>query len=250
MELKTSLKDKTNATSASAAPSAEPNSRPQKIKLPESQGGKWRLTNKLRAEGILGPKETIRMYNAKLDFDSENEPSQRDNGAEGIEIESHGAEERGGLGGLLDRATNALKNDDLPKAKKVTPRAREDFSVLVVSVVTLLVTFAKVEERIKPNGDEINLFSEHLSGILLRHLPINNKLSADALDLIGIMAATATWYSRVHDQLAKSAPILETVPTRANGHAGGEIPITPIEAVSPETGNWLNRIAASGSGAG
>lgn len=124
--------------------------------------------------------------------------------------------------------------------------------MLVVSVITLLVAVAKVPEQVKPNGDEINLFSEHLSGIMLRHLPINNKLSADALDVIGLIAVTASWYSRVHSDLriegrteAKEPQPATQPQVRKNGH----VPQTPIEVASPEAGNWLNNIAARSEGA-
>jgi len=251
MVLTKSQPDKTNATSATEQAGAPENSRPrEKIKMPPSQGGKWRLTNKLRKEGILAPNQTIRQYNEAIDLNSgASSQANNDRGVE-VEIESHGETiEPGGFGGLLSRASNALRDSDAPKkSNKLVKSSREDFAVLVVSVVTLLVTFAKIDERVKPNGDEINLFSEPLARILLRHLPINNKLSADALDIIGMMAATATWYARVHDVIPaarEAAPRAEARAeevTRSNGH------ISPIEAVSPETGDWLNRVAANSGG--
>jgi len=237
-------------------PSAGPkNSARQKIQVPDSQGGKWRLTNKLREEGILGPKQTIRQYNAAIDSDlseSLNPQDDQQPAPEGLEIESHSQDDRGGFGGLLDKATRALKTqDDLPKSKKVTPRAREDFAVLVVSVLTLLVTFAKIEESVKPNTDEINLFSDHLSGILLRHLPINKNLSADALDIIGMMAVTATWYSRVKVlEPARTQPgpsqLAQPIPVKQNGHQPQQL--DPLEPFSPEAANWLNNIAIKSEG--
>jgi len=248
-------KNRTRAKNESAQTDEQANfPQGQPIPMPKTSGGKWRLTNKLRAAGVLQPGQTIRQYNASLDSDSsaENLPEpETEPGAESIEIESHGEPSAGGFGGLLQRASNALKNDDLPKAKRISAKSRDDFSVLVVSVVTLLVTFAKVEESVKPNGEEIDLFSNHLSGILLRHLPINNKLSADALDLIGIMAATATWYSRVHEDISAGrivAPRAEeqttNQPTRSNGRV-----TDPISAVSPEAGLFLDRVALNSAGA-
>jgi hypothetical protein len=260
MDLIPSSPNKKNATSATAQPGALQGLKP--IRIPK--GGAYRnKTKKLRAEGILGPTETLEEYNQRiqesqangLDSDSDANPSPRESDlfppAESIEMEPQGEKPAGGFGGLLARATQALKDDDSPKlsqSKKVTPKAREDFSVLVVSVVTLLVTFAKVDERVKPNGDEINIFSEHISGIMLRHLPISNKMSADALDIIGLMAVTATWYSRVHADL-NPGPVADRAqpqqtPVKANGHK----PQTPIEAASPQAGEWLNTIAARSEG--
>jgi hypothetical protein len=245
--------DKTNESSANEPQSAPGNSeRREKIKVPPSQGGKWRLTNKLRKEGILAPGQTIRQYNEAIDLNS-GASSQANNdpgGAVEVEIESHGeTSEPGGFGGLLSRATNALRDNDAPKkSAKVAKSSREDFAVLVVSVVTLLVTFAKIDERVKPNGEEINLFCEPFARILLRHLPINNKLSADALDIIGMMAATAGWYARVHDVIPASREAAPRAEARAEEAARSNGHLSPIEAVSPETGQWLDRIAANSGG--
>lgn len=259
MDLTPSSPNRTTATSVSAQADARKSLKP--VKIPK--GGAYRnKTRKMRAEGILGPKETLEEYNQRILESLQNEPDSDSDinpplpgsdlpQAETIELESQGERSQGGFGGLLNRATQALRNDDSPRlsqSKKVTPRAREDFSILVVSVITLLVAVAKVDDRVKPNESEINLFSDHLSGIMLRHLPINNKLSADALDIIGMMAVTATWYSRIPHNLtdanATQPTQQPTQPAKANGH----IPQTPIEAASPEAGDWLNNIAAKTEG--
>jgi len=255
MPLNNSTTGKRTAPSASEQPSAELNTARQRIELPNSQGGIWRLTQKLRKEGILGPTETIRQHNRRLDAQADINSviaPDPERSPEGIEIESHRESETtsGGFGGLLAKATNALRGEELPKSnKKVTPRAREDFSVLVVSLITLLVAAIRIRESAKPNQEEINLFSDHLAGILLRHLPVNSKMSADAVDLIGMIAVIATWYSRVHEDLRTPAqpqasqPV--TVPYQDNGHAK---PLDPISQISPEAGSFLNRIASASEG--
>jgi hypothetical protein len=181
---------------------------------------------------------------------SENQPSE-----ESVNIESQATETDSGFSSLLKRATNNLKTTltetDSPSRKKnVAKTTRDDFSILVVSVITLLVSFWKIEEQAKPDSTEINMLSHHLSGIMLRHLPINNKLSADALDVIGIFAVMANWQARVRvlqpqDETQQAGPTQAV--TKRNGHKAQ----TPIQMIDPATSNMLDMVksqAANRSG--
>jgi hypothetical protein len=178
------------------------------------------------------------------------ESVQTDPAVEEIQVDGQAQDESQGFGSLLKRARAGLKEtftaDESParKNKKASQSTRDDFSLLVVSVVTLAVALSKMEERLKPEKNEIELFSNHVSGILLRHLPINSKLSADALDVIGIFAVVSGWYARVQVlQQVEQQPVyqpLQQVPV--NGKTQAAAYRSPIADIAPATEAALNRV--------
>jgi hypothetical protein len=160
-----------------------------------------------------------------------------------VEVESHNSqppEQEKGFGATLRRAAESSGLfDDSPapsKAKKAKAN-QEEFNSLVIAVLTLGVSFANMRPEIKPNESELGVFSNHLTGILIRHLPIAKGLSADALDVIGIFAVISGYYARVSPELKrpaakKTTPALypEPIPTG---------PADPISDLSPEAGEFL-----------
>lgn len=154
--------------------------------------------------------------------------------------------------GTLKRAGQSLKgaviDSEAPRKKqKVSNTTREDFSVLVVAIVTLSVSLWKADPRVKPDSNEIDLFSNHVSGILLRHLPIDNKLSADALDVIGIFAVVSGWASRVYIFQQQTQTVDATQPraagTRTTETKANQGPFNPVQEIDPATFDAMNRVA-------
>lgn len=160
-----------------------------------------------------------------------------------VEVESHNsqpAEQEKGFGATLRRAAESSGLfDDSPapsKAKKAKAN-QEEFNSLVIAVLTLGVSFANMRPEIKPNESELGVFSNHLTGILIRHLPIAKGLSADALDIIGIFAVLSGYYARVSPELKRPAarqetPTLYPEPIPAT-------PADPINDISPAVGDFL-----------
>lgn len=230
------------------------NTRPrERIAIPRG-GARYRKMTKLREEGILRPDQTIEEYNQEIDAgvtslgESEENQEPTPNNAESLEIEGQRVDSESGFGNMLKRAgrnlRDTLTDSDVPvkRGRKPNQTTREDFSLLVVSIITLVVTFWKVDQRVKPDSSEIEAFSNHLSGILIRHLPISNKLSADALDIIGMFAVLSGYYARIQllQQDQKPAGTIE-----AKSGNNGHIPQTPLQELDPATFDAMNRVARS-----
>lgn len=134
------------------------------------------------------------------EVDSSSEPK---NLNEDVEVDNH-TETESGFGSLIGRARESLLNNlDAPEKAKRGRKpggalaGKDDFLALVVSLITLAVTFIKVDDRLKPNKDEITSFSDHLAGIILRHSSISGKLSADAMAVLGMVMVGAAYYQRI-----------------------------------------------------
>lgn len=160
-----------------------------------------------------------------------------------INVESHNSqppEVEKGFGATLRRAaeSSGLFDDSPAPSKAKKAKANQDeFNSLVIAVLTLGVSFANMRPEIKPNDSELGIFSNHLTGILIRHLPIAKGLSADALDVIGIFAVVSGYYARVSPELKrpaakKTTPALYPEPIPAG-------PADPISDLSPEAGEFL-----------
>ena len=91
--------------------------------------------------------------------------------------------------------------------------------------------------EIKPNESELGVFSNHLTGILIRHLPISKGLSADALDIIGIFAVVSGYYARVSPELRRPQP--KATPTLYPEPIPESIAADPISDLSREAGEFL-----------
>lgn len=120
---------------------------------------------------------------------------------------------------------------------------KEEFSTIVLSVLSLVVSALTIPEEIKPNKNELSIFSDHLTGLLVRHLPISNKMSEDTLDIIGLFVVTAGWYARVAPQLKQTKPDQppEVVTGAAAVRGNGSKPAGPISAIDPGAGEFLTR---------
>lgn len=112
-------------------------------------------------------------------------------------------EEQNG-GGILEQANRILNQPAAKtiynrryKAKKQAQSA--DFSNVVVTLLTLIFASWDRPSDLKPNEDEINAFSVPCTKMLLRHIPITSKLSADALDVIGMIGAASAYYVRTRE---------------------------------------------------
>lgn len=158
-----------------------------------------------------------------------------------INIESHNSrppEVERGFGATLRRAaeSSGLFDDSPAPSKAKKAKANQDeFNSLVIAVLTLTVSFANMRPEIKPNESELSVFSNHLTGILVRHLPISKGLSADALDVIGIFAVVSGYYARVSPELRRPAKKVEA----ANYPAPIPTVTDPISDLSPEAGEFL-----------
>ena len=202
-----------------------------------------------RKRGQRGPgKKTLLMMNQ-----TQNPPQPQNENAESnsdplsdllnVEVESHNSqppEVEKGFGATLRRAAESSGLfDDSPapsKAKKAKAN-QEEFNSLVIAVLTLGISFANMRPEIKPNESELGVFSNHLTGILVRHLPIAKGLSADALDVIGIFAVISGYYARVSPEIKRkdSTPKINKIypePIPAG-------PADPISDLSPEAGQFL-----------
>ncbi len=219
---------------------------------------RYRVRKQLKAEGkskeeinqvLEANPETSKSLETQNDPIISNSEIESQNQSEEIQIEDHTADPGEGFKGLLSRATASLKNtltdDDKPKRGRPSKTNKQEFSTLVVSVLTLVVTFIKVDERVKPNNTEIATLSDHLSNIMLRHLPINNALSADAIDVIGIFAVSALWYQRVSVDLPRLKPGNEEAPQEIPYKSNGNQKLSPeeLQSFSPEDAAFLDSAA-------
>jgi hypothetical protein len=147
-----------------------------------------------------------------------------------------------------DDQTTTTKKDGRGRPSKT--KSQDEFSSIVVIVLTLVLSLSNIPAEVKPNDSEIGVFSKHLTGIMIRHLPISGKLSADGLDIIGMLAIMSTWYARVQpvikqiqDQkkIERSTPE-DSSPVTAHKTEGNNIPV-------PSAQDWL-KAAASVEAAG
>lgn len=197
-----------------------------------------------RKRGQRGPGKKFQNQNQPQPLNEKSESNSDPlNDLLNVEVESHNStppEEEKGFGATLRRAAESSGLfDDSPapsKAKKAKAN-QEEFNSLVIAVLTLGVSFANMRPEIKPNESELGVFSNHLTGILIRHLPIAKGLSADALDVIGIFAVISGYYARVSPEIKRkdSTPKINKIypePIPAG-------PADPISDLSPEAGQFL-----------
>lgn len=157
-------------------------------------------------------------------------------------------------GGILDQASRLL-NNSMPEVKlsknqryKANVKARkqataanaEDFSAIIVTMLTLILSAWPAPDDIKPNDEEINAFSVPVTRLLLRHVPIISKFSADALDALGMIGALSAYYVRtnparkkyaIEQQAKRESEIAATTPTLYDTYPQ---PVTPIENLPVE----------------
>lgn len=139
---------------------------------------------------------------------------------------------------LIGGVTKPLsKNQRYKLNKKAKEAAKgEDFSTIIVTIMTLALSAWNVPDDLKPNDDELQAFSVPATRMLLRHVPITAKLSADALDVIGMIGAMSGYYARTRKawtkyQESKAPKINEGQPIGGtilnDGFPSGARPFTP-----------------------
>lgn len=129
-----------------------------------------------------------------------------------VEIDSHEKESSTfSLSDTLKKAGRRLKenlsaDDSLgpkPKGKKAAPANEEDFYTLLVAGFAVVISFSKVPKEVRPNDEELTIFSKHLGAIMIRHFPQVNALSPDVMDVVGMVVIANTYYARVAEDLKR-----------------------------------------------
>jgi len=144
------------------------------------------------------------------------------------------------LGGASERP-NKKENDRKyreRKKNKVSANA-EDFSTIIVTLMTLAIAAFNVPDDIQPDNDEMQAFSIPATRLLLRHFPLANKLSADMLDVIGMISALSAYSMRTRSAWALRTP-KKTEPATIPPFVPDDpflYPVTPIkEEPTPQNG--------------
>lgn len=118
------------------------------------------------------------------------------------------------------------------KARKaaVTSANQEEISTIVITLLTLIISGLNIPSNIKPNEEEVNGFSVPVTRLLLRHIPVVSKLSADALDIIGILGTISAYYIRTGDdwKTYRATIQAEKLKTAENSPVVLDVPI-PID---------------------
>ncbi len=208
-----------------------------------------------RTKGALGKKN--RNNNPPPVASAESDLNLNESSADEIDlnIEPNTTESDSESVGFMDRLkniTSGLASDEVEEKKpaKKSKKTPDEFNALVVALITL-GTSLSIPEPYRPINDEIQIFSNHLSGILARHLSISGKLSADALDIMGLVVCTSMYYARISPQIKearqtkkinRSPEVKESINDLGNGF--GEVrsnePIVK-NLVPPTTQAWLKK---------
>ncbi len=189
------------------------------------------LKSKKKKEQNQTPATQSQQPEQGADLDSE---ARNDEGDSLIEIESHAVKEKES-GGFLNSIKNAgdslgLWDDDKPAEKekkdgrgrpsKSKSSGQDDLASLSVALITLILSLSNIPHDVKPNDSEVTIFSKHLTGIMIRHLPIAGKFSADGMDIIGMIAVLSSWYARVQPVIEQRKSIQQEsvaeIPARDN----------------------------------
>jgi hypothetical protein len=134
------------------------------------------------------------------------------------------------------------------RGRKKKTAASDEFATLIISVLVLILSFSNVPEEVKPNDAELRVLANHLSGLMLRHLPISSKFSQDSLDIIGIIAVVSGWYARVSPaikELQSQKKETKTIQAHAESPAPARVeekPLDPVERLSPATARFLDEV--------
>lgn len=221
---------------------------------------RYQVRKQLRQEGkteaeIKLALESNPLTNPNLSVEPIDSSSSEQSSNEEVEVDTH-TEPGPSFGSLIGRARESLLNNlDAPekprRGRKPGPSAlagKDDFLALVVSLITLAVTFIKVDDRLKPNKDEITSFSDHLAGIILRHSSISGKLSADAMAVIGMAMVGAAYYQRISPYLheGKEQPEQAQYVRRDDGRIETITP-SPIvlQKITPAASDFMNVVVES-----
>lgn len=137
-------------------------------------------------------------------------------------------------------------------------KAKEEFSTLVSTLIVLATAAWNAPESVKPSKDEIAGVSEHLTGIILRHVDISSAITADVIDVIGILAISAVYISRVGPELralrgggsegggGRPPKPLGSPPGGNGARPSVEEPVIKVP-LSSDAKNFLDRISGGGT---
>jgi len=199
-----------------------------------------------------------------------------DPGAVPVEVEAQATpgEESGGLIGLLKTAkARAEVNEDTseaappkrshhkgegtgkPRGRPSGEANREEFSTLVFTILTIVLSFSNLPPEIRPVEGEVKSLAYNIGSILSRHLPKLGELSPDVVDIMGITATLAVWYQRVNPELKRiqaeragtQTPRKYTI--KGNGSKAPEEeagPTDPIKKLSGGAGSFLDSAHEAG----
>lgn len=180
-----------------------------------------------------------------------------------VEVETQeGDSDSGDFISVLKRAKNraAINDEDSGpgdvkrgrgRPKKSDPR--DEFTTLVFTVITLLISVANFPETIRPEEGEVKALGYYISGLMVRNLNISGRLGENAMDVIGILGIFAGWFMRVGPEikrLREEGKENEPGPTRPAGIKNNSskanletIIADPISDSSPGAGDFLKSVA-------
>lgn len=171
-------------------------------------------------------------------------------------VETHAPKPGGLKNKLAEKIRDIVSGDNDEPAEETKSKyssynskkkQKEEVANLILTIFVIGAAAWQVPEEVKPTRDEMSVVSDHLTSILARHNLLLGKLSGDVLDLVGIIAVGATWYSRVAPELRR---------LRGPGDGGGgrniqpqtprnpppveaPVPLDPITHADAATGEWL-----------
>ena len=175
---------------------------------PENNGKEMQLKRVRKLEKERKTIQPLPLPLPEKDSDLKNEIS--------LEVDPHTPDKESGfnLSEVLNKAGQKVKEGLFDDDKSLSPKSKgkkkniesagvgeEEFYALVVAGVALVLSFWNVPRQVKPNQDEIDIFSSHLSKIAIRHLPVVTQMSPDLLDVVGMFAVASSYYARVSDDL-------------------------------------------------
>jgi hypothetical protein len=213
--------------------------------------------------------------NSKLQPVRDTAPAEGPSGV-GVEVEAQvaPAQKSGGLVGLLKQAkARADINDDpaedpevkrshkkgegtgRPRGRPTNEANRDEFSTLVFTILTIVISFANLPPEVRPVEDEVRSLAYNVGSILARHMPALGNLSPDIVDIMGITATLAVWYQRVGPELKRMQAEREGAQAPVNRRATAENPngrkpqtamdegpADPIADVSGGAGDFLKSV--------
>ena len=125
---------------------------------------------------------------------------------------------RGILGGGVDKLQDKLGAPPEKLSRKTREKQEDSISTLLTAILVMMIAGWKVPTDLKPNEEEVNAVSGCATSILLRHINISGRLTADVIDAIGIVATVSVYYTRTSEgwrnyTLSQRAPIIAAVDT-------------------------------------
>lgn len=140
------------------------------------------------------------------------------------EVEEKPTSFRERLAQIKNIAGNVIRSS--PRQKTTRLNADEVANLILAPLVIVLANKTLVEEA-RPTADETTAFVTPIARIIERHIQLPGALSADVYDLMCIMVASITWYTRVSSMpyvLANQKPVQKELPPEKKN---GRLPVQP-----------------------